>query len=224
MAQRAAVIASARLARRLRPRHRADADRDRRAGPRSGRIGRRHARVRAPDCRRTAHDPGPDGTSRLHHQAGCVRGAGARVCRTTRRGPEDRPSLDRPCHCVRSRGRSAGSKRCSTSRPPVRPAVRAAVVFAHPHPQQGGTMHTKVVYQAAKALNRTGCAVLRFNFRGVGTSTGRFDNGAGEADDFRAGLDFMHERHPGARCGRRGSRSAPGSRSPPAPPIRACRR
>jgi hypothetical protein len=78
-------------------------------------------------------------------------------------------------------------------------AVRAAVVFAHPHPQQGGTMHTKVVYQAAKAMNRTGCAVLRFNFRGVGTSAGRFDNGAGEADDFRAGLDFMHERHPGAR-------------------------
>jgi uncharacterized protein len=78
-------------------------------------------------------------------------------------------------------------------------SVRAAVVFAHPHPQQGGTMHTKVVYQAAKALNRIGCAVLRFNFRGVGTSTGRFDNGAGEADDLRAGLDFMHERHPGAR-------------------------
>ena len=47
MAQRAAVIASARSARRLRPRHRADADRDRRAGPRSGRIGRRHARVPA---------------------------------------------------------------------------------------------------------------------------------------------------------------------------------
>ena len=77
--------------------------------------------------------------------------------------------------------------------------VRAAVVLAHPHPQQGGTMHTKVVYQAAKALNRIGCAVLRFNFRGVGTSAGRFDNGAGEADDLRAGLDFMHERHPGAR-------------------------
>jgi alpha/beta superfamily hydrolase len=78
-------------------------------------------------------------------------------------------------------------------------AVRAAVVFAHPHPQQGGTMHTKVVYQGAKALNRIGCAVLRFNFRGVGTSDGRFDNGAGEADDLRAALDFMHERHPGAR-------------------------
>jgi uncharacterized protein len=78
-------------------------------------------------------------------------------------------------------------------------AVRAAVVFAHPHPQQGGTMHTKVVYQAAKALNRTGCAVLRFNFRGVGTSDGRFDDGMGEADDFRAGLDFIHQRHPDTR-------------------------
>ena len=60
-------------------------------------------------------------------------------------------------------------------------------------------MHTKVVYQAAKALNRTGSAVLRFNFRGVGTSTGRFDDGAGEADDFHAGLDFMRRRHPDAR-------------------------
>ena len=60
-------------------------------------------------------------------------------------------------------------------------------------------MHTKVVYQAAKALHRTGCAVLRFNFRGVGTSAGRFDDGAGEADDFHAGLDFMRRRHPDAR-------------------------
>jgi alpha/beta superfamily hydrolase len=77
--------------------------------------------------------------------------------------------------------------------------LRAAVVFAHPHPQQGGTMHTKVVYQGAKALSRIGCAVLRFNFRGVGTSAGAFDSGAGEADDFRAGVDFMHERHPDVR-------------------------
>ena len=57
--------------------------------------------------------------------------------------------------------------------------VRAAVVFAHPHPQYGGTMHTKTVYQGAKALTRIGCAVLRFNFRGVGTSDGEFDRGEG---------------------------------------------
>ena len=76
--------------------------------------------------------------------------------------------------------------------------VRAAVVLAHPHTEYGGTMHTKVVYQAAKALSRIGCAVLRFNFRGAGTSPGRFSNGPGEMADFRAGLDFMSERYPDA--------------------------
>ena len=75
--------------------------------------------------------------------------------------------------------------------------VRAAVVFAHPHPQQGGTMHTKVVFQGAKALGRIGCAVLRFNFRGVGASQGEFDRGEGEQADFRAGLDYMAARYPG---------------------------
>ena len=69
--------------------------------------------------------------------------------------------------------------------------LRAAVVFAHPHPLHGGTMHTKAVYRATKALAGLGCAVLRFNFRGVGQSEGTFDNAVGELDDFRAGLDFM---------------------------------
>ena len=76
---------------------------------------------------------------------------------------------------------------------------RAAVVFAHPHPQQGGTMHTKAVFQGAKGLVRIGCAVLRFNFRGVGRSAGSFDAGAGEQEDFRAALDFVHEKYPGGR-------------------------
>src|SRR5688572_11419619 len=62
--------------------------------------------------------------------------------------------------------------------------IRAAVVFAHPHPQFGGTMHTKTVYQSAKALARIGCAVVRFNFRGVGHSAGTWDEGIGEKDDF----------------------------------------
>src|SRR4029079_14186641 len=76
--------------------------------------------------------------------------------------------------------------------------LRAAVVFAHPLTSQGGTMHTKVVYQAAKALSRIGCAVLRFNFRGAGASEGAFTNGPGEMDDFRAGLDCMHAQYPDA--------------------------
>ena len=57
-------------------------------------------------------------------------------------------------------------------------------------------MHTKAVFQSAKGLVRIGCAVLRFNFRGVGRSAGAFDAGQGEREDFRAALDFMHERYP----------------------------
>jgi alpha/beta superfamily hydrolase len=75
---------------------------------------------------------------------------------------------------------------------------RAAVVFGHPHPMHGGTMHTKAVFQGAKGLGRIGCAVLRFNFRGVGRSEGTFDDGAGEMEDFKAALDFMAGRYPGA--------------------------
>jgi uncharacterized protein len=93
---------------------------------------------------------------------------------------------------------------------------RAAVVFAHPLPSQGGTMHTKAVFQGAKGLARIGCAVLRFNFRGVGLSEGRLRaNGAsasqgrvrvddasasqdpGEMHDYKAALDFMATRYPG---------------------------
>jgi uncharacterized protein len=77
------------------------------------------------------------------------------------------------------------------------PHPRAAVVFAHPHPEQGGTMHTKAVFQGAKGLVRIGCVVLRFNFRGVGTSAGTFDQGQGETGDYRAALDFLHARYPG---------------------------
>jgi alpha/beta superfamily hydrolase len=77
-------------------------------------------------------------------------------------------------------------------------AFRAAVVLGHPHSKKGGTMHTKAVYQSAKALARIGCAVLRFNFRGVGSSAGSFDEGNGEQDDFRAALDFMQARYPNA--------------------------
>jgi len=75
--------------------------------------------------------------------------------------------------------------------------IRAAVVLWHPHPQFGGTMHTKGVYHTAKGLSRIGCAVLRFNFRGVGKSEGTWDEGRGEWDDFTAGLDVMAARFPG---------------------------
>jgi alpha/beta superfamily hydrolase len=93
----------------------------------------------------------------------------------------------------------AGRLECLIEEPADPQRIRAAVVFGHPHPQYGGTMHTKVVYQAAKAFARINCAVLRFNFRGAGRSDGAFSDGPGERDDFRAGLDFMHNRYPHAR-------------------------
>ena len=74
---------------------------------------------------------------------------------------------------------------------------RAAVVFAHPLPTHGGTMHTKAVFQGTKGLVRAGCAVLRFNFRGVGKSDGTFDAGEGEKGDFTAALNYMAAKYPG---------------------------
>ena len=92
----------------------------------------------------------------------------------------------------------AGRLEALLDEPSAGTEVRAAAVLGHPHPQHGGTMHTKAVYQAAKALARIGCEVLRFNFRGAGTSAGAFDDGPGETEDFRAGLAFMQARHPAA--------------------------
>ena len=73
----------------------------------------------------------------------------------------------------------------------------AAALVCHPHPQYGGTMHTKAVFRAAQALNEAGCIALRFNFRGVGTSTGSWDEGRGETDDARVAMDFLAEHAPG---------------------------
>jgi alpha/beta superfamily hydrolase len=58
-------------------------------------------------------------------------------------------------------------------------------------------MHTKAVFQGAKGLTRIGCAVLRFNYRGVGASAGAFDAGPGEMADFSAAVDYMAATYPG---------------------------
>ena len=102
--------------------------------------------------------------------------------------------VDEPEECTAS---ALGEDEEAASQPSgVRP--HAAVVLAHPHPLYGGTMHTKVVFQAAKGFCRIGCAVVRFNFRGSGASEGSFDNGPGEIADFRTALDFAARRYPGA--------------------------
>jgi alpha/beta superfamily hydrolase len=77
-------------------------------------------------------------------------------------------------------------------------AVPLAAVVCHPHPLFGGTMHNKVVYQAAKTIHRFNLPVLRFNFRGVGLSEGKHDNGLGEADDVLAAIDFLAAEFPSA--------------------------
>ncbi len=61
----------------------------------------------------------------------------------------------------------------------------------HPHPLGGGTMHNKVVFRAAAALNDAGLMTLRINFRGVGQSSGEHDEGRGELEDVRAALDYL---------------------------------
>jgi alpha/beta superfamily hydrolase len=73
--------------------------------------------------------------------------------------------------------------------------VRGGALVLHPHPLGGGTMHNKVVFRAAAALNEAGLVVLRINFRGVGQSTGEHDEGRGERDDVRVGLDYLAENY-----------------------------
>ena len=75
-------------------------------------------------------------------------------------------------------------------------AASMAAVVCHPHPLFGGTMHNKVVYQAAKSLDVLGLAVLRFNFRGAGMSAGQHDRGIGEREDVRAALNFLGAEFP----------------------------
>jgi alpha/beta superfamily hydrolase len=72
----------------------------------------------------------------------------------------------------------------------------AAAVVCHANPLEGGVMHFKVVFRAAKALRDRGLAALRFNFRGVGRSEGTHDLGRGEQDDARAALGVLEQRFP----------------------------
>jgi len=81
-------------------------------------------------------------------------------------------------------------------KPPRDEPIRGVALVLHPHPLGGGTMHNKVVFRAAAALNEAGLVTLRINFRGVGQSTGTHDEGYGERDDVRAGLDYLAANYP----------------------------
>jgi alpha/beta superfamily hydrolase len=76
-------------------------------------------------------------------------------------------------------------------KPVAQQRPQLAALVCHPHPLFGGTMHNKVVYQAAKTLDALGLPVLRFNFRGAGLSEGTHDRGRGEQGDVKAAMDFL---------------------------------
>jgi len=73
---------------------------------------------------------------------------------------------------------------------------REAALVCHPHPQHGGTMHTKAVYRIARGLRSAGAVVLRFNYRGVNLSEGEYAHGEGELEDARAALNYLRGRYP----------------------------
>jgi len=80
---------------------------------------------------------------------------------------------------------------------PPETAARGTVVVAHPHPAYGGTMLNKVVFHIARVLNHDlHLAALRFNFRGVGSSEGTYDEGRGEVEDLRAAWKEARRRTP----------------------------
>src|SRR4029079_3164155 len=102
----------------------------------------------------------------------------------------DAPSLSGRVSIPVAHGRLEGILREAAS--PV-----AAAVVCHPHPRGGGTMNNNVVYRAAKALIAGGVTALRFNFRGVGASTGSYGDGIGEEEDVRAAVDYLRMNAPG---------------------------
>lgn len=77
------------------------------------------------------------------------------------------------------------------------------LVLCHPHPQHGGTMRTPILHTVKKRALARRISVLRFNFRGVGDSTGSFDHGAGEMNDVDAAVEFVsaQDSRPPSLCG-----------------------
>jgi len=74
---------------------------------------------------------------------------------------------------------------------------RGVGLVCHPHPLGGGTMHNKVVFRAAAGLVDAGLITLRFNFRGVGASTGTHNEIEGGREDVRDALNYLAEEYPG---------------------------
>lgn len=80
--------------------------------------------------------------------------------------------------------------------PPATELAPIVSIICHPHPLQEGTMHNKVVSTLARAFYDLGLWSVRFNFRGVGTSAGTYDNGLGEVDDLLAIATWVQQNFP----------------------------
>ena len=72
-------------------------------------------------------------------------------------------------------------------------------LILHPHPKQGGTMNNRVVFELYNIFAKSGFSTLRFNFRGVGRSQGKYDEGTGELSDAASALDWLQASNPDAK-------------------------
>jgi uncharacterized protein len=75
-------------------------------------------------------------------------------------------------------------------------AITGIAVLCHPHPLHGGTLQNKVVHTLARTCNDLGLAALRFNFRGVGASEGKYGEAIGETEDLHAVLEWVRQQWP----------------------------
>jgi uncharacterized protein len=94
---------------------------------------------------------------------------------------------------------NAGALEAVAEIPAETAAPVAFAVICHPHPQHGGTMTNKVVTTLARTAHELGVPTLRFNFRGVGASSGSFDEGRGEVDDALTAVAWGRQRWPDAQ-------------------------
>lgn len=76
------------------------------------------------------------------------------------------------------------------------PGSNPVAVICHPHPLYGGSLTNKVVHMVGRAVNELGLATVRFNFRGVGKSEGKFDDGRGETTDLESVVAWVRAQHP----------------------------
>ena len=75
-------------------------------------------------------------------------------------------------------------------------ATAPIALVLQPHPQYGGSMNNRIVYETYNSFYKNGFSVIRINFRGVGKSDGVFDDGQGELSDAAAALDWIEKENP----------------------------